>query len=911
MKGEPVPADRWTQIEAIFLEGADLPVGERAAFLDARCGGDAQLREEVLSLLRFDGVEEPHVMDAIHAGVASALGENPAAGQLLGPYRIEREIGRGGMSVVYLASRADGEFQKQVAVKLIKRGMDTAAVVERLRRERRILAALEHPSIARLLDGGTTEDGRPWIAMEYVEGLPIDRYAEESGLPIEERCRLMAKVCDAVAYAHRNLVVHRDLKPSNILVTADGNPKLLDFGIAKLLGDEAEENDALTRGPGAALTPEYASPEQIQKGTVTTASDVYSLGVVLYELLCGQRPYGVAGMGWAEIERVICGTEPRKPSTLENLPGRLRRQLAGDLDNIVLMALRKDAARRYGLAEQLGDDLRRHLAGMPVRARRDTLGYRAGKFLGRHRAAAAAGVVAAAALSTATVIAWRQAAAARERFEELRGFARTVLVDVHAQLSDIPGTAKARETIVAYVDEYLKRVASQRPGDDAALATEFATTYLRLGEMQGTTPQALASLENGRRLLEGKGAARSAGNVLLLARLRVQAGSVLIDLGRIQEGVESLTAAEKLASEASPGSWNGDAEQVRAFAEWRLARLYRMQYHLTDGEAHARAAIATGEEILRRGQGTKETYETVTGARNVLAAVLRRQGNWQRSMEAYEKVLDDTERRAQADPQSAGLQRDLARSHQLLGDMVVRIPGHDEEQVKFHVRSAIAIAERLAALDPWSKTAQSELAQYLSSGAEGLREDAEWEEGIGYLRRAMPILESLLKSEPGNAVFRLYAALTEADMGEFLTRREATAQGIAWLRKGLADVTALADSDPQNTTHRLEVLKVQRWLIEALARAGDGAEAEKLARKGIEASQLVAAGKNPTPESWRELPRAFQAMGDVWRVRRNAAEARNWYAKAAGEWDRIATRGLHFPEDDEEAAEARRGAALR
>jgi len=228
-----LPADRWTLIETLFQAGADLPPDQWDAFLEEQCQDDPQLREEVLSLLRHDTAEEPPFVDAISASAASVVEDDPPAGRVLGPYRIEREIGRGGMAVVYLAVRADGEFQKRVAVKLIKRGMDTALVIERLRRERRILAALEHPWIARLLDGGTTPDGRPWIAMEYIEGLPIDRFCDERGLSIEERCLLIGKVCDAVAYAHRNLVVHRDLKPTNILIARDGNPKLLDFAGAR------------------------------------------------------------------------------------------------------------------------------------------------------------------------------------------------------------------------------------------------------------------------------------------------------------------------------------------------------------------------------------------------------------------------------------------------------------------------------------------------------------------------------------------------------------------------------------------------------------------------------------------------------------------------------------------------------
>ena len=906
-------AERWAQVEILFLRSLDLPVEEREAFLREQCEDDPQLAEEVLSLLRHETEEEPPLADALQAGAASLLTADPVPGRLLGPYRIEREIGQGGMAVVYLASRADGEFQQRVAVKLIKRGMDTAAVVERLRRERRILAALDHPSIARLLDGGTTSDGRPWIAMEYIEGLPIDRFCEQNRLTIEERCRLVDKVCEAVAYAHRNLVVHRDLKPSNILVLPDGSPKLLDFGIAKVLReDDALAEEPLTRGPAPPLTPEYASPEQIQCGPVTTASDVYSLGVVLYEVLAGERPYRLSSTTLSELERAICTAGPRKPSTVESLPLRTRRRLAGDLDNIVLMALHKDVARRYRSAERLAEDLRRHLQGLPVHARRDTLAYRAGKFIRRNFTAVAAGVLLAASVIAGALIDIRQAHAARERFDELRAFARTVLVDVHGQLADIPGAAKARQALVAYVDDYLRRVAAQHAGDDTALATEFATTYLRLGEMQGATPEAIASFENGRLLLERKRGNRSlaSSDTLVLARLRAREGSTLVDLGRTAEGVESLNAAIGLsAGVQSAGGWNAEAQLVQAFAGWRLARLYRIQNRLQEAEKQARIAIAATDELLRRGVRAKEVYEIATGARNVLAGSLRRLGHWQEGMQTYQKALADTEERARAEPGSVSLLRELARSHQVLGDMVVRTPNHDENQVRYHVRSAIAIAERLTALDPSDRTAQSELAQYLSSGAETLRQPDEAGEAIGYLRRALPIMETVLKSQPGDGDLLLYYALTEADMGDFLGRRGQTAEAVAWLRRGIADLTRLLHRDPSNTLHLLELIKVQEWLAVNLARAGQETEARAIALDSIAKSRPFA-GDPAKPESWRELPVAYAAMAQVCSASGKSAEARGWYRTALAEWDKMARQGLALPDSEQDLAAARRGAAL-
>jgi eukaryotic-like serine/threonine-protein kinase len=902
--------DRWNRIEKTFSEAVDLPEDRREEFLRNACVDDPDLLGEVRSLLAFDNSTGNYLEEALAADAATAIAEDPRIGQQLGPWRIERQIGRGGMGAVYLAIRVNAEFQQHAAIKLIKRGMDTASVIERLRRERRILAALDHPSIAHLLDGGATPDGLPWIAMEYIEGLPIDRFCDEHQLTIEERCRLIDKVCDAVAYAHRNLVVHRDLKPTNILIGPDGNPKLLDFGIAKLLGeDESPGEEPLTRGPAPPLTPEYASPEQIRRMPVTTASDVYSLGVVLYEVLTGQRPYRTATTDLRELERLICTTEPRKPSTLEGLSKATRRRLAGDLDNIVLMALSQDVACRYRSAEQLAEDLRRHLQGLPVQARRATLAYRGGKFLRRNRTAVTAGLLVAATVVTGTVIDMRQARAARQRFDELRAFARTVLVDLHGQLRDIPGTTRVRQTLVAYVDDYLKRVAAQHTGDDAALATEFATTYLRLGEMQGATPEAVASFESGRRLLERKqrSAVLDTADSLVLARLRGREGSTLLDLGRTREGVENLTAALDMARK-TPG-WNTEAELVKAFANWRMARMHRMQYRLTEAEAEARSAIATAEELRRRGFRSKEVYEILTGAGNVLAGTLRRSGHWQEGMEMYEKVLADTEQRARAEPGSAILQRDMARSHQILSDMVTRILGHDENKVRFHVRSAIAIAERLVAADPGDKAAQIDLAEYLSSGAEMLRSPEDVQEALGYLRRALPILETLLANEPGNGDLLLYFALTKADLGVALGRGGSQNDAILWLRRGLADLTRLVARDRANTTNLLELIKVQEWLSRSLARAGEGPEAVALARDSIERARLLPGGPAATPESGRELPKAYSALAMVYDALGKHNDARKWYRASSEEWEKMRVNGVNLMDSQAEIEDARKGAA--
>ena len=410
--------ERWQQIESIVDQALDLPVVERKAYLDTACAEDPELRTQVDEMLKncetagddFLEVPAPGAREALMDTLNQAPAEILPEGTQLGPYRVIRRIGHGGMGAVYLAERED--FKKRVALKVVKRGMDTEEILQRFRSERQILAALDHPNMAQLLDGGMTDEGLPFFVMEYIEGIPIDEYCDRHKLGITDRLKLFRNVCDAVQYAHQNLIVHRDLKPSNILVTNDGQVKLLDFGIAKVLNPNLSAAEvAVTREDVRLMTPEYASPEQILGQPITTASDVYSLGVILYELLTGHRPYHLRADSKVDMEKAILQAEPTRPSTaitrIEKFSGdngqtsaitpqivsaargtqteRLRRHLRGDLDNIVMMALRKEPARRYPSAEHLSEDVRRYMNGLPVEAAPDSFGYRAQKFMQRHR----------------------------------------------------------------------------------------------------------------------------------------------------------------------------------------------------------------------------------------------------------------------------------------------------------------------------------------------------------------------------------------------------------------------------------------------------------------------------------------------------------------------------------------------
>ena len=440
--------ERWAQIRQIFDGALERPEVDRAAYLRVVCARDDELRREVESLLASHDsagtfLDKPAASFSSTTQTLISSGvdiQDYPPGHRVGAYELQKCIGRGGMGSVWLATRFDNDFKKQVAIKLVKRGMDTQEILRRFRLERQVLAGLTHPNIATLIDGGSTPDGLPYLVMEYVEGIRIDRYCEEHKSTITERLKLFRDVCAAVQYAHGNLVVHRDLKAGNILVTADGIPKLLDFGIAKLIRNEFDTLAAAeTRPELRPMTLDYASPEQVRGEAITTATDVYSLGVLLYKLLTGKSPYGLTVRSDTALRKAICEQEPLKPSavvltdekavipeatqkidltheeTRDKARRRLKKKLAGDLDMIVLMALRKEPLRRYASVEQFSEDIRRFMEGRPVIARSDTFGYRAARFLRRNAVAVGAATVAAVTLFGATLFELRSAASAAQR----------------------------------------------------------------------------------------------------------------------------------------------------------------------------------------------------------------------------------------------------------------------------------------------------------------------------------------------------------------------------------------------------------------------------------------------------------------------------------------------------------------
>ena len=519
-------APDWNRIKDLLHEALKQPASERAAFLDTACN-DATTRREVEALLAAH--ERAEKVQALKSPFAHTSDLEPDAdpdpaitGQQVGPYRLVRELGRGGMGNVYLAERADGQFQQTVALKLIRRGLDTDDILSRFAFERQILAGLDHPHIARLYDGGVTDDGRPYFAMEYVQGEPITDYCDRVRLNTPQRLALFRTVCRAVQHAHQNLVVHRDLKPSNILVTEEGTVKLLDFGIAKLLSEETEHTAPHTRTGLRLMTPEYAAPEQIRHEPITTATDVYQLGMLLYELLTGHLPYRLTERMQHEIERVILEEEPTRPSTAikrtaalqdgikatrltperisaarSTTADTLQRRLVGDLDTIVLTALKKEPSRRYASVEQLAEDVRRHLHNLPVTARPDTFGYRASRFVRRNRVGVAATTTVVLALVVGLGAAlWQSRIAVAERnraqkqaakAEAVSDFLDEVLTAADGSWFTTSDVAGPNVTVAAVLDAAATRL-EQKPLDDplveASVRRSIGTAYRSLSRLQ-------------------------------------------------------------------------------------------------------------------------------------------------------------------------------------------------------------------------------------------------------------------------------------------------------------------------------------------------------------------------------------------------------------------------------------------
>lgn len=929
-------ADRWQQINLIFQEAMEIATEDRTRYLRYACGDDTELQREVASLLAVETAAT--YLDTSYQAVPRApqRAAEDLLGQRIGVYRITDLLGRGGMGEVYEAVRDDEQFDQKVALKIVRHEMNVEFVRQRFLSERQILASLKHPNVAHLLDGGTTPDGLSYFVMEYIEGEPITEYCRAHELAVADKVRLFQQVCAAVQHAHQKLVVHRDLKPNNILVTKDGTVKLLDFGIAKVLDPALHRREALDTAPDVRLmTPDYASPEQVRGQVITTASDVYSLGAVLYELLTEMRPHKFSTLSPLEIERVVCETEVLRPSdvsqgmraesrgmkartgslfsSLRPLPSSL---LRGDLDNIVLMAMRKEPERRYQSVAQFAEDLQRYLDGRPIIARPDTIRYRTSKFLRRNRLPVIATAIVFLSLVTGLAVATYQARRAERRFQQVRKLAHTYLFDVNAELQALPGSTKARELVVKTALEYLDSLA-QEAGNDTALQLELAEAYDRVGNVQGNpyaqnrgdTAAALRSFEKAQAIYQRLLANDADNSQLLtaLAALQARLAPLYSDLGRSREAEESYRSTIQLIDKAMAAHLDLDPWLV-VTSHQRRGELARRTGELQTALEHQRRGLAfVLEWTTNHPPNDARTLEMVAYGR--LAHALRETGALEEALAAAQQALRLCEEDSARYPNSDAIRRNLISRHQAVG----RVLGDPDElnlgrpaEAIAHYRQALELARELSAQDPHNAQDKREVASAALFVGMMLR-DSEPAAAADLYEQAGLLAEALCQAAPTNVEFRQTLALANRGLAYANWRLGKAQEALPVFHKALEAQLANYAADPTRTwTHR-NTARTYEVIGNLLLQQGDRTGARDTYQQALDLAQKLAQMHPQDPLLQRDVAYAYENFGRFHHTlatdaklpratRRAAAEAsRQWYQQSLAIWETWLTQGIAKP----------------
>jgi serine/threonine protein kinase len=799
--------EQWQRVRPILESALELDPAGRTAFLDQACA-DRTVRNEVESLIAS---HEQAGTDVLNPASSPTLNLDEETrfrlppGKRIGAYEILEEIAVGGMGAVYRAVRADGQYKQQVALKIVRSELGAEFTASRFKNERQILASLSQPNIAKILDAGTTADGMPYFVMELVEGQRIDNYCDAHKLSTTERLDLFLQICSAVQYAHQHLVIHRDIKPGNILVNSDGVPKLLDFGIAKILESSSVDNQyEQTISLVRLLTPEYASPEQIKGEPITTASDVYSLGVVLYELLTGRAPYNAPTQTPHELSRAVCETEPERPSMAvlrkqlpanerqrksaddssltamrEGSPEKLSRRLRGDLDNIVLMALRKEPQRRYASVEQFAQDIRRHLDHLPVIARKDTAAYRASKFITRHKVGVAVGALVTVALLSATGITIRQARIARaeraraeRRFNDVRKLANSLIFEVHDSIQELPGATAARKLIIQRAQEYLDGLA-QESQSDPTLLRELAAAYGRLANVQGHPRDA---------------------NI----------GDTPRALQNARKAVELLEAALSL----NPS--NRDIR--RELAESNINLSY-MQSKVNDESGYIRSldeAVQGLEGLAASNPEDPKIQSDLADAYSATGFRFNDENNLTQGLTYHQKALAIYQRLVKIDPRNEQYQTQLSFSHKRVASVLIM---QNQLQPAFeHEQAALTIDEAQLALHPDSARTRYNITFAYGDTGFILRRQGDLDGALSYYRKALAIRAALVAADPQDTRARNGLSTTYLKIGGILEEKADTQGALDSYKRALALIEALSQADPTNESHRHDLANTQLWI---------------------------------------------------------------------------------------------------
>jgi serine/threonine protein kinase len=805
----PLTAERWARIEALFHEARELAPAERRERLSRLSGSDASLSEEVQELIdAFEETGRPAPAPPRQAPAADL------AGRRLGNYQLDRLLGTGGMGSVYLAHRCDGQFDRVVALKMLGAHLRSEFFADQFAVERRLLAGLDHPNITRLLDGGVSADGDPYLVMEYVDGTPIGEYCDRNRLNVVERVRLFLQVCAAVAHAHRNRIVHRDLKPGNILVTAGGNVKLLDFGTAKLLEAAGSDPTAATRF--GMMTLRYASPEQLRGDAVTPSADVYALGVVLYELLTGAWPFGEGGSLAAGLERAVRRVEPARPSSL--ITGQtaglrcqskssLSRLLDGDLRSVMEKAMEADARDRYPSVEDFSDDLRRWMQRQPVRARRQTLLYRGARLAGRNPWRLAASLVAAAGLTLAALTALQQYSRSHQRILEVRKLSQSYLGEVLGKVEELPGSVSARLLIVDRARRSLEALAAGAP-NDRELRRALAEVYLQLADIQGK-PFSVSQGDPADALVSYRKAESLAAQakpddwemLAILIRARRTIAKIEARAGQYREALALLQSvigpAQRLWKEAPPqfqvegGPAATLALNVNLNLGYTMMRAAQQEHRLPDLEralAQLRRTIAMADEVQAAHPGLAAIAEATS---QYAGFALEEMGDWtgeakyfQESVVMHRRTVAGacqvarTLPNQQTDRNCADAYSELSWAYRNAGDGAAAIAA---------AREAMARMAPIARSEPNSAEPQRDLAEaYFHLGA-GEDSAGKFGEGLRQLRTADATLAPLgrIPSAPLLDIGKLYVDI-HREMAMSLAGLHRRAEAAAALRQAIA-----------------------------------------------------------------------------------------------------------------------------
>lgn len=798
----------WQKIKDLFADAMEQSEEARLEFVRSRCNGDERLFAEVSSLLSASS-EKENLIENNAIDLASKVGveKDDYAQQHFGHYKILREIGSGGMGTVFLAERDDGEFSMHVALKIVRQSIADREVISRFKRERQILADLNHPNIAVLHDGGVSEKGEPFLAMEYVDGETLIEYADVHHLSLTEKLDLFLKICSAVSYAHRNLVVHRDIKPSNILVTREGEPKLLDFGLAKAFESDASKTQTALR----AFTPAYASPEQIQGKNITTSSDIYSLGVVFYELLTGAKPLNFENKSYEEIVQTMTHATPPLPSANPHVSIR-DPQLKGDLDNIALTALRKEPERRYKTVDDLAEDIRRHLAGRPVSARPNTTRYLAGKFIQRNKIAVGAAALILVSLITALAFSLWQADRARQerdraekRFQDVRQLSNSLLFEISPKIERLSGSIEARELLVQRALEYLDSLGAESQ-NDIALQAELASAYEKVGDLQGNVDKpnlsdfagAISSFEKARAIRESLPA--DTDNQLKLAK---NLGSVSSIRNRQNDVTGALRDADQAKNifkdliSRSPNSYELWAAAIDAKIEQGDIYSYNNRY--LEAIPAFREAV---DDLERIDQDPRRTRQLKAKVFTYLGNALSWDGQQPEAEIEMAKALSITEGLLSESPNDPEIQTAAWQTFA----MASSIYEGTQDNVSLHfAKRALATADRAANADKADTQATYNLARAYSRVGITLAIVNRLSEASENLMRAKTIFDELIEREPKNVLYQRDLGTIYVRMGDTSEKGRDLADALLNYQNSAAIFEKIANADELNTLARRDL----------------------------------------------------------------------------------------------------------